>query len=53
MIAIDVSKQQVPDVDPEAIQQINLIANLDGAEQTAMYFVVEEEKPFQIFHKEL
>ena len=54
MIAIDLSKQQVPDVDPKAIQQINFIANLDGAEQAAMYFIVEEEKKlFQIFHKEL
>ena len=53
MIAMNLSKQQVVDVDPEAIQQINFIANLNGAEQTAMYFIVEEEKPIQIFHKEL
>ena len=31
MIAIDLSKQQVLDVDPRAIQQINFTANLDRA----------------------
>ena len=29
MIAIDLSKQQVLDADPRAIQQINLTSNLD------------------------
>ena len=29
MIAIDLSKQKALDVDPRAIQQINLTANLD------------------------
>ena len=31
MIAIDLSKQQVLDADPRAIQQINFTANLDRA----------------------
>ena len=31
MIAIDLSKQQVLDADPKAIQQINFTANLDRA----------------------
>ena len=34
MIAINLSKQQVLDVDPKTIQQINFTANLDRAENT-------------------
>ena len=44
MIAIDLSKQQALDADPRAIQQINFTANLDRAENTTMFFVVEETK---------
>ena len=44
MIAIDLSKQQVHDVDPRAIQQINFMANLDRAGKTAMFFIIEEAK---------
>ena len=44
MIAIDLSKQQVIDVDPKAIQQINFTANLDRAGQMAMYFIIKEVK---------
>ena len=44
MIAIDLSKQQVLDVDPTAIQQINFTANLDRAGNTAMFFIIEEAK---------
>ena len=44
MIAINLGKQQGLDVDPKAIQQINLIANLDQAGQTAIYFIIEEVK---------
>ena len=44
MIAIDLSKQQALDADPRAIQQINFAANLDGAENTTMFFVTEEAK---------
>ena len=44
MIAIDLSKQQALDADPRAIQQINFTANLDRAENTTMFFVIEEAK---------
>ena len=44
MIAIDLSKQQAPDADPRAIQQINFTANLDRAGNTTMFFIVEEAK---------
>ena len=33
MIVLDLSKQQVLDADPKAIQQINFTANLDRAEK--------------------
>ena len=41
MIAIDLSKQQTLDADPQAIQQINFARNLD---QQAMFFITEEAK---------
>ena len=44
MIAVDLSKQQALDVDPKAIQQINFTANLDRAENTRIYFILEEAK---------
>ena len=44
MIAVDLSKQQVLDADPRAIQQINLTANLDRAGDTRIYFIFEEAK---------
>ena len=44
MIAIDLSKKQALDVDPKAIQQINVISNKDQAGQTAMYFIIEKAK---------
>ena len=44
MIAIDLSKQQVLDADPRAIQQINFTANLDREENTIMFFIIEESK---------
>ena len=44
MIAIDLSKQQVLDADPKAIQQINFTANLDRARNTRLYFILEEAK---------
>ena len=52
MIAVDLSKQQVPDADPKAIQQINFTANLDRAGNTRIYFILEEAKE-TVFHKEL
>ena len=36
MIAIDLSKQKALDVDPRAIQQINLTANLDRTNNTTV-----------------
>ena len=44
MIAIDLSKQQVVDADPKAIQQINFTANLDRDGNTKIYFILEEAK---------
>ena len=44
VISIDLSKQQVLDADPRAIQQINFTANLDRAGNTAMFFIIEEAK---------
>ena len=43
MIAVDISKQQVLDVDPRAIQQINVTAKLDRA-NTRIYSILEEAK---------
>ena len=51
MIAIDLSKQQVLDPGPRAIQQINFAANLEG--NTTMFFIIEEAKETVLtFHKE-
>ena len=44
MIAIDLSRQNELDVDPRAIQQINFTANLDRAENTTIFFIIEEAK---------
>ena len=44
MIAINLSKQQVFDADPRAIQQINFKANLDRVGETTMFFIIEEAK---------
>ena len=44
MITIDLSKQQVLDADPRAIQQINVTANLDRDGNTRIYFILEEAK---------
>ena len=44
MIAIDLSKQQVLDADPTAIQQINFAANLDRRGNTTLFFIIEEAK---------
>ena len=44
MIALDLSKQQVLDADPRAIQQINFTANLDRAGNTRIYFILEEAR---------
>ena len=44
MIAIDLSKQQALDADSRAIQQINFTANLDRANNTRIYFILEKSK---------
>ena len=48
MIAIDLSKQQVLDVDQKAKQQINFAGNLNRNENiynnTIMFFIAEEAK---------
>ena len=44
MIAVDLSKQRAINFDPKAIQQINFIANLDGAGNTRFNFILEEAK---------
>ena len=40
MIAIDLSKQEVVDADPKAIQQISLTRNV--ARQATTFFIIEE-----------
>ena len=44
MIAIDLSKQQVLDSYPKAIQQINFTGNLnrDGNKNITMFLIIEE-----------
>ena len=44
MIVIELTKQQVFDVYPRAIQQINFIANLDRVGNTTMFFIIEESE---------
>ena len=44
MMAIDLSKQETPDADLKAIQQINLIGNLDREADATMLFIIEELK---------
>ena len=44
MIAVDLSQQQALDADPRAIQHISFTANLDRAENTRVYFILEEAK---------
>ena len=43
-IPIDLSKQQVLDADPRAIQQISFTANVDRAQTTTMLFIIGEAK---------
>ena len=44
MIAIDLSKQQALDAGPRAIQQINFTVKLDRANNTRIFFILEEAK---------
>ena len=53
MVAIYLSKQQVLDVDPKAIQQISFTANLNRA-NARFYSILEKAKElFLNFQKEL
>ena len=53
IIAIDLSKQQALDSDPEETQQINK-GNIDRAGNTTLFFIIEEVKETILnFHKEL
>ena len=44
MVAVDLSKQQVLDADPKAIQQINFTANLYWENNTRLYFILEDAR---------
>ena len=44
MIAIDLSKQQAPDPDPTALQQINFTANVERVGNTTRFFIIEQAK---------
>ena len=44
LIVIDLSKQQKLDTDLKAIQQIKFNRNLDKAEGSTMFFIIEEAK---------
>ena len=47
MIAIDLSKQEALDADPQTIQQINFTGNLERNEGETMFFIIEEAKETQ------
>ena len=54
MIAVDLSRQNELDADPRAVQQINFTANLDGAGNTTIFFIIEKQrKLFSNFHRAL
>ena len=44
MIALNLSKQQALDADPEAMQQINFTGNLELNEGATFFFIIEEVK---------
>ena len=44
MIVIDLSKQQALDADSRPTQQINFTANIDHADNTRIFFILEESK---------
>ena len=44
MIGVDLSRQQALDPDPRKIQQINFTANLDRADDTRVYFILESKE---------
>ena len=43
-MAINLSKQQVLDADPKAIQQIDFNENLSGNNNRFIFFIIEEVK---------
>ena len=43
-MAVDLNKQQAFDADLRANHQINFTANLDRADNTRIYFILEEAK---------
>ena len=51
LIAVDLSKQHVLDVDPREVQQINFTANLDRDDGETI-LVNKQKKLFLNFHKE-
>ena len=51
MIAIDLSKQQVLNADPSAIQQINFTANLDRAGNTVFFIIDEAKETVRFFRR--
>ena len=44
MIAIYLSKQEPLDADSKAIQETNVPGNLDSADNTILFFIIEEVK---------
>ena len=44
MVAIDLSKQQLLDADPKAIQEVNFKGNLERDNGAIMFFITEEAK---------
>ena len=42
MVAIDLSKQEALEADPEGIQQINFTGNLEN--NATIFFIIEETK---------
>ena len=44
IIAVDLSRQNELDADPEAIQHINFTRNLDRAGNTTIFFIIEEAR---------
>ena len=44
IIAIDLRKQQALDSDSRVIQQIHFTANLERAENTTVFFIIEKSK---------
>ena len=51
LIAIDLSKQKL-DADPKAIRQIDFIGNLDRAEDSTMFFIIEVAEETVLDQKE-